>query len=179
LWFFCQTPFSLWYFCAFGSFSLPIPENQWPLITFLFFFYLFFLREKVTLEHSIETRPGRSTRYPTNPGLEPGRVEEKMGEEKTWCDPVKNLVATRWLLFFFLLKRRHFNFFKKINPDDPVTGSKPETRALNRAGSENHTLEHSWRISYFFIGLMGYFTLELLVLWPTKICTINLINLVF
>jgi hypothetical protein len=91
---------------------------------------------------------------------------------KTWLQPVDSC-------FFFLLKRRHFNFFKKINPDDPVTGSKPETRALNRAGSENHTLEHSWRISYFFIGLKGYFTLELLVSWPTKICTINLINLVF
>jgi hypothetical protein len=34
-----------------------------------------------------------------DPGLEPGRVEEKIGEEKTRCDPVdpdpvKNPVAT-------------------------------------------------------------------------------------
>jgi len=24
---------------------------------------------------------------PADPGLEPGRVEEKTGEGKTWCDP--------------------------------------------------------------------------------------------
>jgi hypothetical protein len=148
-----------------------------PWLLFFYFIYLFF-KGKVTLEHSLETRPGGSTRYPTNPGLEPGRVEEKIREGKTWRGPVKNLVATRWLLFFFFTKTTSF-WFKKIDPDDPVTGSKPEIRTLDQVGSENHTLEHSWRISYFFIGLMGYFTLELFVSWPTKICTINLINLVF
>jgi hypothetical protein len=51
-------------------------------------------------------------------GLEPGRVEEKTGEEKTRCDPadparpVKTRLQTRCLLFFlfFLLKRRRFDF---------------------------------------------------------------------
>jgi len=45
--------------------------------------------------HSFETRPGGSTRDPADPGLELGRVEEKIGEGKTWCDPIKNLVAIR------------------------------------------------------------------------------------
>jgi len=39
----------------------------------------------------IVSKPGPSGR----PGLEPGRVEEKTGEEKTRYDPVKNPVATR------------------------------------------------------------------------------------
>jgi hypothetical protein len=30
-----------------------------------------------------------------NPGLEPGWVEEKIGEGKTWQDLVKNPIATR------------------------------------------------------------------------------------
>jgi len=46
-------------------------------------------------------KPGparRVTRVPTDPGLEPGQVEEQIGEEKTWLtwqNPVKNPVATR------------------------------------------------------------------------------------
>jgi hypothetical protein len=47
--------------------------------------------------HSFETRPGGSTRDPAESRLEPGRVQEKIGEEKTRCDlvdQVKNLVAT-------------------------------------------------------------------------------------
>ena len=53
-------------------------------------------------------------------------------------DSIKNLITTRWLLFFFvLLKRRRFDF-KKIDPDDPVTRSKPRTWALDRAGSKNY-----------------------------------------
>jgi len=43
-------------------------------------------------------RPGGSSRDPANPRLEPGRVEEKIREEKTRCDPadlIKNPVATR------------------------------------------------------------------------------------
>jgi hypothetical protein len=55
-------------------------------------------------------KPGPARRV--DPELEPGRVEEKIEEEKirydladpaTWLtrqDPVKNPVATRWLLFF-------------------------------------------------------------------------------
>jgi hypothetical protein len=80
-------------------------------------------------------KPGPARRV--NPGLEPGRVEEKIGEEKTrrdpadlatWLtrqDPVKNSV----------LKRFRFIFFKKkIDLGDPVTRLKPGTRALNRVG---------------------------------------------
>ena len=44
---------------------------------------------------AIVLKPGLTA----DPGLEPGRVEEKIGEEKTRCepadpDPVKNPVAT-------------------------------------------------------------------------------------
>jgi len=37
-----------------------------------------------TLDHSFETRPNGSTRDPADPRLKPGRVEEKIEEEKTW-----------------------------------------------------------------------------------------------
>jgi hypothetical protein len=37
----------------------------------------------------------------------------------------------------FLQKRHRFDL-KKIDQDDPVTRSKPGTRALDRAGSENY-----------------------------------------
>jgi hypothetical protein len=97
----------------------------------LFFFFLFFFY----IYHSFKTRPGGST---WNPGLKPGRVEEKTGEEKTQCDPVKNLVASRWLLF--LLKRRRFDLKKKIDPDDSVNRSKPGTRALDQTGSKNYDI---------------------------------------
>jgi hypothetical protein len=46
--------------------------------------------------HSFKAHPGGSTQDPVNPELEPGRVEEKTGEEKIQQDPV----ATRWFLFF-------------------------------------------------------------------------------
>ena len=54
--------------------------------------------------HNFETRPGRSIWNPVDPGLELGRVEEKIEEEKiqrepatrlTRQDPVKNPVVTR------------------------------------------------------------------------------------
>jgi hypothetical protein len=38
--------------------------------------------------YSFETRPGGSTRDPTDPRLKPGRIEEKIGGGKTQCDPV-------------------------------------------------------------------------------------------
>jgi hypothetical protein len=47
------------------------------------------LKIKVTMYHSFETR------NLVNPGLELDRVEEKIEEGKTRCDPVKNPVATR------------------------------------------------------------------------------------
>jgi hypothetical protein len=39
--------------------------------------------------HSFETRDS------ADPGLEPGRVDKKIEEGKTRCDPIKNLVAIR------------------------------------------------------------------------------------
>ena len=74
-------------------------------------------------EHSFETRPGPAGQ----PELEPGRVEEKTGEEKTRCDPTDPVtwltrrvdpvtrLQTCWLLLLFLLKRYRFDFFKKTN----------------------------------------------------------------
>jgi hypothetical protein len=44
---------------------------------------------------TIVLKPGGSTWDLADPGLKPGRAEEKMEEGKTRCDPVKNLVATR------------------------------------------------------------------------------------
>jgi hypothetical protein len=42
--------------------------------------------------------------------------------------------------FFFLLKRRRFDFFKiiGIDPSDPVTQSKPGTRVLDQIGFKNY-----------------------------------------
>jgi hypothetical protein len=87
-------------------------------------------------------RPGGSTRDPADPGPEPGRVDEKTGEGKTWrvdpADPVTNLLTFVFFVFF-LLKRRRFDFFFKelTRPtrSNPVTRPKPGTRALDRAGS--------------------------------------------
>jgi hypothetical protein len=82
---------------------------------------------KVTLQN-IVLKPG-----PADPGLEPGRVEEKTGEGKTRCDlatrqdPVANPLT--FIFFVFLLKRRCFDFFKKkliqSRPDNPVKTRNP------------------------------------------------------
>jgi hypothetical protein len=67
------------------------------------------------VNHSFKTRPGGSTR---DLGLEPSRVEEKIGEEKTRCDPARlgQKPSCNPLTFvFFLLKRHRFVFLKKKN----------------------------------------------------------------
>jgi hypothetical protein len=46
-------------------------------------------------------------------------------------DTFKNLIATCWFLFFFFTKTTSFWFFLRIDPDDPVTRSKPETWILD------------------------------------------------
>jgi len=66
--------------------------------------------------HSFKTRPGGSTRDPADPGLEPGRVEEKTGKEKIRCEPADparpgQKLSCNPLTFVFLLKRRRFDFF--------------------------------------------------------------------
>jgi polyphosphate kinase len=64
-------------------------------LSFLKIFYakisFFFIIRMQHLHYSFETRPGRSTRDPTDPGLEPGRVEEKIGKVINQCDPVTQL----------------------------------------------------------------------------------------
>jgi hypothetical protein len=106
--------------------------------------------------YSFETWPGGLTRDSADPRLEPGRIEEKIGEGKTRCDPVtrltrqdpvKNPVAIRW---FFLLKRRHFDL-KKFDPDNPVTRKKPGTQVLDRAGHRAGYENHASDVSYSII----------------------------
>jgi hypothetical protein len=89
----------------------------------------------------VEPGPSRPVAA-TRPGW---RKNRKRKNRCDLVDPVKNPVATCWLLFFFvfLLKWYRFNFFlKKIDPEDLVTRSKPGTRALDQAGSKNYGLKH-------------------------------------
>ena len=77
--------------------------------------------------HNFETRPSESTRDPADLGLEPGRVKEKIGKEKIWCDPATRLTRSKTRLQpadFFFLKRRRFDF-KKSDPSDPVKTRNP------------------------------------------------------
>ena len=84
-----------------------------------------------SLAQRVDPGPGR-------PGAGTGRVEEKIGKEKTRCDlarPGQKPGCNPLTFVFFLLKQRRFNFKKKrIDPGDPVIWSKPETRVLERAG---------------------------------------------
>jgi hypothetical protein len=79
---------------------------------------------------------GGSTRDSADPGLEPGRIEEKIGEGTTRCDPADpaprsktRLRSVNFCFFCFLLKWRHFDFFLKENwlgqPSDPVKTQDP------------------------------------------------------
>ena len=65
---------------------------------------------------------GYNTRYDsvdlTRPGQKPG------------CNP---------LTFVFFTKPRRFDLKKRIDPGNPVTMSKPKTRTLDRARSENYS----------------------------------------
>jgi hypothetical protein len=59
--------------------------------------------------HSIVLKPGPARRVDlADPGLEPGRVEEKIGEGK-----IRSKTRLQPINFFFLLKRRRFNLYKK------------------------------------------------------------------
>jgi len=80
-----------------------------------------------TSNHSFETRPGGSTRDLADPGLEPGRVKEKIRERKTRCDLAGwpgQKPGCNMLTFVFLLKWRHFDF-KKNWPGRPVKTRNP------------------------------------------------------
>jgi hypothetical protein len=87
--------------------------------------------------HSFEIRPDSAGQPGTRPTRD--RVEEKTDEGKTRCDPIDPLRPGCKLVdfcFFFLLKRRSFDFFlKKLTRSNPVTRLKPRTRALDRAES--------------------------------------------
>jgi hypothetical protein len=79
----------------------------------------------------LKTRSGWSTWGWNQAGLKKKQEKEKSGVtrqpgQKPGCNP----------LIFFLLKQRRFDFFKKKLTR--TTRSKPETRALNRAGSKNY-----------------------------------------
>jgi len=76
----------------------------------------------------------------TDPKLELGRIEEKKKKKKTWRDPADptRFSCNPLTFIFFLLKWRRFDYKKRIDPGDPMTRSKPGTRALKRAGSKNY-----------------------------------------
>jgi len=78
-----------------------------------------FIRLNYSFYYSFEIRPGqRVIRDPANSGLESDWIDVKIEKVITRYDPAdpvtrltrKNLVTTRWLLFF-LQKRRCFEFF--------------------------------------------------------------------
>jgi hypothetical protein len=79
-------------------------------------------------------------------GQESDQVEKKTGEGKTWCDPADSVgwpgdpvrPSCNPLTFVFLLKQYCFDL-KKINLDDPVTRSKPETPAESK-NYDHHSL---------------------------------------
>jgi hypothetical protein len=67
------------------------------------------------MDRSIVFKSGGSIRDPADSWLEPGRIEKKIGEEKTWCDPAiqltrQNLVKTRLqpVNFCFFIKTTSF-----------------------------------------------------------------------
>jgi hypothetical protein len=79
--------------------------------------------------------------------LKPDRVAEKIKEGKTRrVDPARpgQKLDCDPLTFVFLLKRRHFDFFKKLTR---ATRSKSGTQALDRAGSKNYAKNSSFMFS--------------------------------
>jgi len=106
--------------------------------------------QSVYILETIVLKPGPARRV--NPGLEPGRVEEKIEEEKTrwpgWPSKTRSKAGCNSLafVFFFLLKRHRFDLKKWI---DPMTRSKPETRALDRAGHRTGSENYAWNKSFF------------------------------
>jgi len=67
-----------------------------------------------------------SSAWRVDPGLELGRVEEKIGERKTRCN-LATWSKTRLQLidFFFLLKLHRFDLKKRIDLDDPIKTQNP------------------------------------------------------
>jgi hypothetical protein len=103
------------------------------------------------LEHSFKTRSGGSTRNSIDLELEPDRVEEKTGEEKTRCDLANSIdwpgdcqkpsCNPLTFVFVFLLKTMSFWFFlKKLTQ---TTRTKPEFWTMLAAGSSLKTIDTS------------------------------------
>jgi hypothetical protein len=83
--------------------------------------------------YNFETRLDGLIWDPTDPGLEPSRVEEKIGKKKTRCDPV-DLAR--------LGQKSGCN--PLIFVGDPVIQSKSEIQILNWIESKNYK-ETFWR----------------------------------
>ena len=89
-----------------------------------------------------------------DPGLEPGRIEEKIEKIMTRCDPADSVdwpddpekpsqkLGCRPLTFvLFYENDAVLNFFKiGIDPADPMTRSKPGIQAWDRVGFKNYNL---------------------------------------
>jgi hypothetical protein len=86
--------------------------------------------------YSFETRPGRSTWDLADPGLESGRVEEKIEERKIRRDPAtRSKTRLRSVDFCFFTKTTSFLFKKKkLTRATRWSG----TRTLYRTGSEKY-----------------------------------------
>jgi hypothetical protein len=89
--------------------------------------------------HSFEIRPGSAGRSGTRPTR--GQVEKKIDEGKTRCDPIdppRPGCKPVDFCFFFLLKRRRFDFFfLRIDSADPIKPGDP-------AKTRNPSLGPGW-----------------------------------
>jgi hypothetical protein len=63
-------------------------------------------------------------RDPTDPWLELDRIEEKIKEGKTWCDPARLGCKSLTFIFFYYVVLIFLK--KKFNPNNPMTRSKPK-----------------------------------------------------
>jgi hypothetical protein len=61
-----------------------------------------------------------------------------------------------------------FWFIKKIDPDDLVTQSKPGTRVLDRARSENYGCEKISNIIYFLAKFLRFLVISIDKCWKMK-----------
>jgi hypothetical protein len=96
--------------------------------------------------HSFKTRsdPASQSEIETGPDWRKNKGKKNSADPAGWLgNPVGQArldqkLGCNPLTFVFLLKRRRFDFLKKINPRDPVTQSKYRIRALDRAGCKNY-----------------------------------------
>jgi len=95
---------------------------------------VYILKEHEVFVSSIVLKPGPDRRVdpgPSQPGAGTGPGWKKTGKEKTWYDPATRLRTLMQLVdfcFFFLLKRRHFDFFFKLTQTTWWPGQNSEPR---------------------------------------------------